>query len=288
MSVETEKLSPSQIESFRSLLDDPSPSIHQALLAHFEQLGPVVREFLLDTARDPNRALAPHAKRFLQELKFSDPRAEFLTFIQSLNYELESGFLLLARTVSPDLEIGECQIEVDKIARRCRELIVEPSSPRQRCRIINRVLFHEWGFHGNVENYHDPRNSFINHVLKRRKGIPISLSILYLMVADRLELDLEPVGLPDHFMIGCYLEDVPFFIDPFDRGIFRDPEEIFDFLRERKIEPELYYLAPTPVREVLSRCCRNLANDYRKDEKTARMFASFVEEFDATHERNTS
>ena len=286
--METEKLSPSQRDTFQSLLDDTSPSVRKALLAHFVQIGPAARQFLLETSRDPNRSLAPHAAWFLKELNFADPVTEFLTFIQSLNYELESGVLLLARTVQPHLDIGGCRITIDKIAQRCRELTIEPASPRERCRIINRVLFHEWGFRGNAEDYTDPRNSLIDQVLTRRKGLPIALSILYLLIADRLDLDLEPVGLPGHFIVGCYLEDMPFFIDPFDRGIFRDPEETFDLLRIQHIEPALHYLAPTSVREVLSRCCLNLANHYRRDAKLAQMFAGFVGEFASTYEKHPS
>ena len=75
-----------------------------------------------------------------------------------MNYELETGALLLARTVTPRLDVGHCCTTLDAIADRCRELIVEPSSTREKCRILNRVLFHEWGFHGNVEHYTDPRN----------------------------------------------------------------------------------------------------------------------------------
>ena len=75
--------------------------------------------------------------------------------------------------------------------------------------MINRVLFHEWGFRGNVEQFTDPMNSFIDKVLTRRKGIPISLSVLYLLVGERLGLPLEPVGLPGHFVVGCYADEAP-------------------------------------------------------------------------------
>jgi hypothetical protein len=82
-------------------------------------------------------------------------------------------------------------------------------------------LFHENGFRGNVEHYTDPLNSFLPLVLERHKGIPISLCLVYLLVAQRLGLDLEPVGIPGHFLVGCYHEDAPLFIDPFEQGAFR-------------------------------------------------------------------
>lgn len=288
--METEKLSVAEREALLSLLDDPSTAVRRALLARFAQLGPVAAPFLQAAARGSNRILARHAAWFLDELKFSDPVAEFRGFIRSLNYELETGSLLLARTVSPRLDVGECCNALDAIAARCRELIVEPSSAREKCRILNRVLFHEWEFRGNVEHYTDPLNSFIDQVLARRTGIPISLSIVYVLVAGRLGLELDPISLPGHFVVGCFTDDFPFFIDPFDRGLFRDADEILESMRANNQEPKITDLAPTPVREVLCRSCRNLVNHYHAagDPARAKLFAGFVEEFEATYERNTT
>jgi regulator of sirC expression with transglutaminase-like and TPR domain len=286
--VEIVTLSAAQREAFLSLLDDTSPAVRRALLVHFGQLGTAAAPFLETVSRGSNRVLARHAAWFLDELKFSDPVAEFRGFIRSLNYELETGALLLARTVTPSVNAGDTCTALDAIATRCRELIVEPSSAREKCRVLNRVLFHEWGFHGNVEHYTDPRNSFLDQVLTRRTGIPISLSVVYLLVASRLGLELEPVGLPGHFIVGCFADDLPFFIDPFDRGVFRDAEEIFDLLRANNIVPKASDLAPTPVREVLCRSCRNLVNHYTAagEPERAKLFAHFVEEFEATYEKH--
>lgn len=287
--METAQLTEADRLAFRSLLDDESPAVRPALLAHFTRLGALAADFLQAIARGPDRMLARHAAWFLAELKFTDPVAEFRGFIRSLNYELETGALLLSRTVSPQLDVAECCATLDAIAARCRELISAPASAREQCRIINRVLFHEWGFRGNVEHYTDPENSFLDRVLERRKGIPISLSILYLLVAQRVGLELEPVGLPGHFIVGCFSDAQPFFVDPFDKGLLLDPDEIFSLLRANQIEPKATDLMPTPVREVLCRSCRNLVNHYNAsgDPEKARLFASFIEEFNATYERNS-
>jgi len=271
----------------RRLLDDGSAPVRQALLAYFLELGPAAEPFLRRIAAGADRPLGRHAGWFLRELKFNDPVAEFRGFIRSLNYELETGALLLARTVSPRLDVGECRAALDAIAARCRELIAEPSSRREKCRLVNRVLFHEWGFRGDVEHYSDPRNSLLDQVLIRRKGIPISLCILYLLVAERLDLDLGPVGLPAHFLVGCHSEGAPFFIDPFDQGLFRSREEVHALLRSNQIAPQAGDLARTPVREVLCRTCRNLVNHYGEagDLVRSRLFASFIEEFDAAYAR---
>jgi regulator of sirC expression with transglutaminase-like and TPR domain len=288
--VENEKPSEAQCLAFRRLLDDESAPVRQALLIRFAELGPAASRFLQEVTQEPDRALARHATWFLHELKFTDPVAEFRGFIRSLNYELETGALLLSRTVSPALDAGACCTALDRIAARCRELIVAPASAREQCRVLNRVLFHEWGFHGNVEHYADPENSLLDRVLERRTGIPLSLSIVYLLVAQRVGLELEPVGLPGHFIVGCFGEPQPFFVDPFDRGVFLDPDEIFALLRANQIVPKATDLMPTPVREVLCRSCRNLVNHYGAagDTAHARLFASFIEEFEATYERNVT
>jgi len=286
--VENARPNSSSFDAMLALLDDPSPTVRKALLAHFAAQGDTARVFLENLAQSGGRLLATHARGYLDELKFTDPVSEFRDFIRSLNYELETGALLLARTVLPDLDVGlSCQ-RLDDLAARCRELMAEPLSVREKCRIINRVMFHENGFRGNVDDYADPLNSFLPVVLERHKGIPLSLSIVYLLIAQRLGLDLEPVGLPGHFMVGCYLEDAPLFIDPFEQGAFRSPEEVFAFLKSGSLAPKVSDLAPTTVREVLCRSCRNLVNHYAAagDTERASLFASFVEEFESTYERH--
>ena len=287
--MDADQLTTAQQEAFLALLDDTTPAVRAALVSEFARRSAIVVPFLQDVARGQNRPLAWHAAWFLHELKFSDPVAEFKGFIRSLNYELETGSLLLSRIHSPQLDIGACCSTLDEIAARCRELTVEPSTVRDKCRVLNRVLFHEYGFRGNVEHYTDPLNSFIDEVLARRKGLPLTLSIVYLLVAQRAGLTLEPVGLPGHFVVGCFLEANPFFIDVFEQGAFRTPTELFTLLRRHHLTPTMADLAPTPVREVLCRCCRNLSSHYATagDETRSRLYADLVEEFEATYERHT-
>ena len=287
--METIAPSSDQLSALLRLLDDPSPSVRRALLARFTALGPETAPFLRELSHGPDPALAAHAAWFLNELKFSDPVAEFRTFIGSLHYELETGALLLARTVNPGLDVGRCCEQLDAIAARCTELIAEPASSREKCRIINRVMFHEWGFRGNVEHYTDPQNSFLNTVLTRRIGLPISLSLVYLLVAERLGLALEPVGLPGHFLVGCFDDEIPFYVDPFDRGLFRDPDEVIAFLIAQGTSPQPADLMPTAIHEVLCRCCRNLVHHYTVsgEPARARLFASFITDFETTHTRES-
>lgn len=276
--------------AFLALLDDDSPAVRTALASAFARRGRAAVEFLRTVARGPDPWLARHATWFLQQLQCGDPVADFTAYIRALHYDLEPGVLLLSRTVSPALDPAACGARLDELAQRCRELIVEPATPRDQCRALSRVLFHEYGFRGNVECYTDPRNSLLDQVLTRRQGLPLTLGVVYLLVAQRIGLALEPVGLPGHFVVGCFVEDPPFFIDAFARGVFRTAGELVQMLRQHQITLRAADLAPSPTREVLCRCCRNLASHYAAggDHDRARLFAGFVGEFEATRRRHAA
>jgi regulator of sirC expression with transglutaminase-like and TPR domain len=288
--VEPRNITPAESTALVALLDDPSPAVRQSLLAHFTQRGEAARALLQDLARGADRELAAHAAWYLRELKFSDPVAEFRGFIQSLNYELETGLILLTRTVNPAFDVTAFSAQLDAFAARVRKLLPKAATMRGQCRVINRVLFEEYGLRGNSDHYADPRNSFPDQVLERRLGIPISLSVIYLLVAQRIGLDLEPVGVPGHFLVGGYEPEGPFFVDAFNRGLLLAPEDVFERIRALNHTPQLADLAPTPVREVLCRMCRNLVNHFTvaDDPANAKLFAEFVAEFEATHERHAS
>jgi regulator of sirC expression with transglutaminase-like and TPR domain len=288
--VDTRKFAESQRQALETLLEDTSHAVRQALLVQFRDRGPEGAAFLRSLASRPDQQLAGHASWYLRELNLADPVSEFREFIRSLNYELETGALLLSRTVNADLDVGGCCSQLATMAARCRDLIAEPATSREKCRILNRVLFHEYGFRANAEDYADPLNSHLDQVLLRRKGIPISLSMVYLVVGERAGIPLEPVALPGHFVVGCYEETAPFFVDPFNAGLFLSAQEVFALIRGNNATPSIADLAPTPVREVLCRCCRNLVNHYTvaHQPEQAQLFASFVAEFESTHERHAS
>jgi len=287
--VDQPALSAADQAALTALLDDPSPVVREALRKHFERTGPAGADFLQALAAGPDGRIAQAAHAFLRDLRLSDPVADFHRFIQSQNYELESGAILLNRIHHPGLDVAKLRARLDKLAERCLTLPLDGPGLRAHCQRLNQVLFTELGLHGNEERYDDPRNSFLDEVLDRRTGLPIALAIVYLLVAQRVGLELEPVGAPGHFLIGAYEPEGPFFIDAFHGGRLLEPEEVFARLRSLNHTPQLGDLAPTPVREVLSRCCRNLAHHYAADGNEARaaLFAKFTAEFESVYERSS-
>jgi regulator of sirC expression with transglutaminase-like and TPR domain len=271
-------------------LDDESPRVREAVLHELRESSEEGVGFLQEIAREPGSGIGRHARSLLAELGADDPAGDFRSFIRSFRYELEIGCFLLERTVRPELEWTTAARFLDGVAARCSEFLDPAATVFEQCKQINLVFFHEYRFRGDLDHFHDPENNFLSSVIARRRGIPISLSVLYLLVAQRCGVPLEPIGAPGRFLLANLDDRNPFYLDPFDRGRFRTEEEVRQMLLTRNIEDGAEYLLPSPVGEVLCRFCRNLVHQYtiRNELHQARLFAGFIREFEDVYEREAS
>lgn len=172
--------------------------------------------------------------------------------------------LEIASDFYPDLDVDAHLGCIDELASRVRLRCCEGSHPLRVLGQLNWVLFIEDGFAGNAEDYFDPRNSFLNEVLDRKTGIPISLSILYRALAERLGVDLSPVNSPAHFLLRLDEEQTTF-IDPFHCGDLLDLDACRRRIAELTGRPGPIpdeKLAPSKPRTVVARMLRNLKAVY--------------------------
>lgn len=183
--------------------------------------------------------------------------------------DLGHASLLIAREEYPDLDVGRYLSRLDGMAADITRRMKEGEGPRSRVAHLNRLLFEELGFHGNREEYFDPRNSFLNDVLDRRIGIPITLSTVYLEVGRRIGCPLAGVAFPGHFLVR--LEGVPgspdIFIDPFNGGRLLTEEDCQALLREMykgQLEYRPEFLRRARNREILERMINNLKGIYQQ------------------------
>ncbi len=138
--------------------------------------------------------------------------------------DLGRAALVLAQLEYPDLDPEPYLKKLAVFARSIRSCLPHHASPLSAISAINRCLFDEQGFHGNEADYYDPRNSFLNDVIDRRTGIPITLCVVYLEITRRLELPFFGVGLPGHCIVKYDNGDDVFYIDPFHQGQLLDDE----------------------------------------------------------------
>jgi regulator of sirC expression with transglutaminase-like and TPR domain len=178
--------------------------------------------------------------------------------------DLLEGALLIASDARPGLDPEAVASEVDALAEPLRRRGLATLPAPAQARVLADHLFVGIGFHGNDADYYDPRNSFLDEVIARRTGIPISLSVLYVEVARRAGVTASPVGFPGHFLVRIDDHERRLVVDPFHGGGALDEVALADLLRRSgsKLRYSSELIAPTPVRQVVARMLMNLRGIY--------------------------
>lgn len=171
--------------------------------------------------------------------------------------------LLIAHDEYPDLDVAACEAQVDSHVDSLREEIDRIASEPMKMQAINHRLFDELGYTGNHDEFYDPRNSYLNEVLNRRLGNPISLAVVQMEVARRLGLPLDGVSFPGRFLVRLPVDDGILVMDPFNRGRPLNADELRQWARPHfgedvPDEALIQILSPAPHRAILMRMLRNL------------------------------
>jgi regulator of sirC expression with transglutaminase-like and TPR domain len=203
------------------------------------------------------------------------PRSRFAREIAKPEPDLDLALtaLLISAEEYPQLAPEPYLRRLDELAERVRDRQWDATAPVVILQDLTRVLFEEEGFRGNRDSYYDPRNSFLNDVLDRRLGIPITLSVVYLEVGWRLGLPLHGVNFPGHFLVRYDGEALKLLVDPFQGGMVRFEDEAQDLLDHVyggsvRMQPE--YLRVADRRAILVRILENLKNNWLNARDDAR------------------
>ena len=181
--------------------------------------------------------------------------------------ELDRAALLIAAEEYPGLDIDSYLDQISSYAEMARSRDDLYADPLLRIMRLSDLLFEELGFRGNVENYFDARNSFLNEVLERRAGIPITLSVLYIEIARRMDLKLFGVGFPGHFIVKFADDEREILIDPFNSGRILTEEQCREMIREiyrGELEFHPTFLYEVTKKQILSRMLQNLKGIYAR------------------------
>ncbi|MBW4551156.1 MAG: transglutaminase-like domain-containing protein [Aphanocapsa sp. GSE-SYN-MK-11-07L] len=199
-------------------------------------------------------------------MELSLARLHFYQALQPDVINLAEAALYIAQEEYPQLEVASYLTMLDQMAAQVQ--LPSDRYPLKIIQAINRLLYEELGFSGNSQDYYDPRNSFLNDVLNRRTGIPITLSLIYLEIAQRLDFPMIGVGFPGHFLIRPDLEEIGIYVDCFERGeiLFEQDcqarlQQLYELYgAEVKLEPRFFN--PINPRQFLVRMLTNLKQIY--------------------------
>ncbi|HEY2336975.1 MAG TPA: tetratricopeptide repeat protein [Burkholderiales bacterium] len=201
---------------------------------------------------------------------------------QDERIDLARACLLIAQDAYPELDVDRYLGDIERLAIRLRARLPQSAQPDELVVALNQFLYGDLGFWGNTDDYYDPRNSYLNEVIDRRTGIPITLGILYIELGRRVGLPLHGVSFPGHFLVRLVLRGGTLVLDPFSGGAPQGEDElrrrlervIPDHARRGVPLAELpidQFLEPASKRQILSRLLRNLKGIYREADKPERM-----------------
>ncbi|MDB6028997.1 MAG: uncharacterized protein JWM68_5220, partial [Verrucomicrobiales bacterium] len=213
-------LSEPQKAALISLLGDDDESIYDTIRSKLISYGSEVSDWLRPHLLSSDPVLRRHAQEIVDHFARQNADTEFLSFClrQGEDFDIEQGLWLLTKTHYPNANTAAYSALLDSYAVDLRGKLYPKSSAETILATINEFLFDDLGLKGNEENYYDPENSYLNRVLDRRTGNPISLSLIYMLIGRRLKLPVAGIGLPGHFVCRFQSSTDEFYIDAFNRG----------------------------------------------------------------------
>lgn len=260
----------SKINALIQLLDDPDDFVYHEVERELLQLGHQIVPYLEDAwGNSLNNILQQRIENLIHQIQFENVKSELKIWKKSQGKDLLDGALIIAKYQYPDLDIKSIETFFNQLVQEVWLEINPNYTALEKAKIINRVLFEIYGFSGNKKNFHSPQNSFINHVIESRRGNPISLSLIYMIIAKELKIPIYGVNLPEHFVLAYtilpedfvdefLLEDVLFYINPFNGGTIFNEADIKSFLIQLKIDPQEAFFLPCDNLTVIRRFLNNL------------------------------
>ena len=276
-------LSDSELKAMMSLLDDPDEAVRKAVLKKLLEI-PASEVGRLERVVDELEDLPTKAKvlDLIHRIQFQVVYHGLKEWAEAGANDLLEGIIWVARYRYPHLTRDEILIEIENIRTDVWMLLDESATALDQVRAINHVFYEKYGYRGDDQNYHLPENSYLNEVIRQRKGNPISLATLYLLVAQRLGLPIFGVNLPKHFVL-VFVEDagnyknlapqqrpVLFYINAFNKGAIFTKQDVEQFLMLLKLPVKGEFFLPCTNEEIIIRYINNLIS-YFNDHDQSRL-----------------
>ena len=256
-------LSPSQLDALISLLDDSDWEVKQHVREKLIGLGAAVIPVLEQKWEESfNPILQKELEDLVHDLQFGLVKQRLTDWKASQNQDLLDGLWILNTYQYPDLERETLKAAIHQLYVEAWTHFSPDLQPLDQVKILNHVFFKQLQFSGNTKNFHSPSNSMLSAVLESKKGNPISLCSIYLLVSQKLGLPIYGVNLPNLFVLIYQQGETNFYINAFNKGLVFPKKEIQNFLEQLKIDPLPVYFEPCTNLAILLRFLKNLATAF--------------------------
>lgn len=273
------EMSLKEVIALITLLDDPDEVIYDQVKDRFVVLGPPAIPHL-ETAWENSfdAIMQKRIENIIHTIQFETLQKALKAWAKTDQDDLLKGILILARYQYPDLDENKIKKQLATIKQDVWLELHEDLTALEKVKIINHILFEVHQFSGNITNYHAPQNSFLNNVLESKKGNPLMLSVVYLLICNELKIPVYGINLPQHFVLAYLNEEanlidvnnktlsnnILFYINPFSKGLLFNQKDIDQFLKQLNLDLEPKYYLPCSNIDIIKRCINNLIFSYEK------------------------
>lgn len=263
--------SKSEIESLLLLLEDPDPFIQESVNSRLNELGenavPILDEYRLEVKDEGERQKIGD---IIHQLTFETLKTDFHEILEAgvkNRKSLEKAAFTLARFGNPTLRKKEYSRKLDHYASMVEPTVRYRLDERRKMKQLVKFVFEDLNFGGDNEDYHNPKNCLLDQVIDRRRGLPITLSMIVMFLARRLDMPFYGINMPIHFMLNYVGDKEEVLIDPYDNGSIVTYDQCYFFLKKNNIEPKQDHFRIASDIEILIRCIRNLIHSYERMEQ---------------------
>lgn len=260
-----------EVKSLIRLLDDPDQEIYNHVHDKLLSYGSEAIEYLesaFEQAFDPIQQ--ERIANLVHEIQFGTLKTDLKLWHQSGSFDLLQGILIINRYQYPDLDEQKLINQIEAIKRDVWIQMMNEASPVEQVKLINHVFYHLYGFSGNTTNHQDPQNSYLSQVLETKKGNQILLASIYSIVAQKLDIPVYGVNLPQHFILA-YMDEsqqsemeggVLFYINAFNKGFIFGRRDVDMFLKQLNLSFDKQFYEPCSNTDIVRRILRNLISSY--------------------------
>lgn len=260
-----------EVNSLIRLLDDPDQEIFSHVHNKLISYGSEVIEYLesaFEQAFDPIQQ--ERIANLVHEIQFDILKNDLRLWQHSGAFDLLQGILIINRYQYPDLDEQKVINQIEGIKRDIWIQMMNEASAPEQIKLINHVFYSIYGFSGNTTNHLDPQNSYLSQVLETKKGNQISLAIIYSIIAQKLDIPVYGVNLPQHFILA-YMDEsqqsefeggVLFYINAFNKGFIFGRRDVDMFLKQLNLKADKQFYEPCSNTDIIKRVLRNLISAY--------------------------
>jgi len=260
-----------EVKSLIRLLDDPDQEIFSHVHGKLLSYGSEAIEYLESAFEQAfDSVQQERIANLVHEIQFGTLKNDLKLWHQSGAFDLLQGILIINRYQYPDIDEQKIINQIESIKRDIWIQMMNEASPSEQIKLINHVFYHIHGFSGNTANHQDPQNSYLSQVLETKKGSQTSLAIIYSIIAQKLDMPVYGVNLPQHFILAYVDEtkssefesNIVFYINAFNKGFIFGRRDVDVFLKQLNLKADKQFYEPCSNTDIIKRVIRNLISSY--------------------------